>query len=489
MRLVASDIYTLYRPSYCPRRVFLKAKGVEAAPPGPYEQVIERLGQEHEKACLAGLLPAVDLRSGSPQEREARTKAEIAKGTAVVYQGRLSANAVLGGVQCEIVGEPDFLIPAGQGRCVVRDAKVSRRITEEDHPEILLQVGLYGWLVRETTGNAPADLEVHAGMGEVVGLPDDGGAAALSALEEIVAHATAGEEPYSAVGWSKCGGCGFHDVCWRKAEEGRDVALVSGVDQNLAVALRQSGVNTIEDLLARFTETQLAAFRRPWGNGTQKVGKRAGSVLLMAEAMATGREIRIAPPNLPDCSNWIMFDLEGMPPQLDETDKIYLWGMQACGQQPGPYLGATAGFGPDGDREGWTRFLENARAVFAEYGDVPFVHWHHYERVHLDEYVTRFGDPEGVAGRVRRNLLDLLPVTRESVALPLSSYSLKVVEKYVGFRRTQEEYGGDWSMAKYIEATELQDEAQRDALMAQILTYNEEDLKATWAVLQWLKGK
>ena len=73
--------------------------------------------------------------------------------------------------------------------------------------------------------------------------------------------------------------------------------------------------------------------------------------------------------------------------------------------------------------------------------------------------------------------------------MPLSSYSLKVVEKYVGFQRTQDEYGGDWSMAKYVEATELQDEAQRDALMAQILTYNEEDLKATWAVLQRRRGQ
>ena len=252
--------------------------------------------------------------------------------------------------------------------------------------------------MQETTGNAPAGLEVHAGTGDVVGLPDDGGAAALAAMSEIVAHATASEEPYSPVGWTKCGDCGFHEVCWRKAEEDRDVALVSGVDQNLAVALRQIGVNTIEDLLGRFTEPQLAAFRRPWGNGTQKVGKRAGSILLMAEAMATGKEIRIAPPNLPDHANWIMFDLEGMPPQLDETDKIYLWGMQVFGRKPGPYLGATAGFGPEGDREGWTRFLENAKAIFAEYGDIPFVHWHHYERVHLDEYVTRFGDPEGHRG-------------------------------------------------------------------------------------------
>ena len=86
------------------------------------------------------------------------------------------------------------------------------------------------------------------------------------------------------------------------------------------------------------------------------------------------------------------------------------------------------------------------------------------------------------------NLLDLLPVTRQSIALPLPSYSLKEVEKYVGFRRTQEEYGGNWSMAKFVEATESEDEKQRAEVMDLILKYNEEDLGATWAVLNWLRS-
>ena len=49
--------------------------------------------------------------------------------------------------------------------------------------------------------------------------------------------------------------------------------------------------------------------------------------------------------------------------------------------------------------------------------------------------------------------------------------------------------GGDWAMAKYIEATEMDDEIQRAEVMDKILKYNEEDLQATWAVLQWLKLK
>ena len=100
-----------------------------------------------------------------------------------------------------------------------------------------------------------------------------------------------------------------------------------------------------------------------------------------------------------------------------------------------------------------------------------------------------FGDPDGTAARVRENLLDLLPITQRSVELPLPSYSLKVVEKHIGFERTLEEYGGDWAMAKYIEATEMEDEEEREKVMREILKYNEEDLAATWGVLGWLRGK
>ena len=132
-------------------------------------------------------------------------------------------------------------------------------------------------------------------------------------------------------------------------------------------------------------------------------------------------------------------------------------------------------------------FLDKAESLFEEHGDIPFAHWASYEKTHIDEYVKRFGDRDGIAARVRRNLLDLLPITQHAIALPCPSYSLKVVEKYVKFKRTQKDFGGAWSMAKYIEACEMQDEAKRDAVMGEILTYNEEDLKATWAVLKWLR--
>jgi len=184
-----------------------------------------------------------------------------------------------------------------------------------------------------------------------------------------------------------------------------------------------------------------------------------------------------------------MFDLEGIPPYLDELDKIYLWGTQVFGRDPGEFHGAFAGFGADGDRDGWNRFLDRSQTIFEKYGDIPFVHWHVYEKTNVRKYIERYGDSDGVAERVLNNLLDLHSVTTQSLVLPLPSYSLKAVEKYVGFKRQLEEGRGDWAIAKFIEATEAEDPELRERIVNDLLEYNREDLQATWTVFQWLKSK
>jgi predicted RecB family nuclease len=44
-------------------------------------------------------------------------------------------------------------------------------------------------------------------------------------------------------------------------------------------------------------------------------------------------------------------------------------------------------------------------------------------------------------------------------------------------------------MARYIEATEMNDPAEQAGVLDQIKAYNQEDLDATWAVLSWLRNR
>lgn len=494
MRLTASSFYGYYRPSPCELRVWLRERREPERDPGPYEVVLRRLGLRHEAEHLKKLGEVLDL-GARPRRfyklrtrlREYRTRRAIARGVRVIYQGRFRARTTLAGVDCEIVGEPDFLIRDGDGY-LIRDSKLTRRL--EGHPEIALQLGTYGWLYEQLTGKRPTGLQMHAGTGDLIPLDYDGGAAALAAFEDIVRFRTAPDEPYSPVGWSKCGACVFKERNWPRAVEARDAALVPGVDQQLARVLREEGIATVDELLERYDADGLAQLQRPRGTRLAVVGERAAaSIMQLARAIATGDEITLALPALPAGPNFVMFDLEGLPPQLDDVEKVYLWGVQVFGTEPGEFLAATAGFGVEGDWQGWRSFLRLCGQLFDRYGDIPFVHWATYERTKLDLYIRRFGDPDGIAARVRNNLVDLLPITQASVALPLPSYSLKVVEKHVGFVRQLPDTGGDWAMARYIEATETHDEHVRSDVMKEILAYNAEDLEATWAVFEWLRAK
>jgi len=449
---------------------------------------MRRLGIHHEKGHLASLGLPLDLSSLPIDERVGRTLDAIASKVPVVYQPAFLVRHTIAGTDAEIVGVPDFLILDGDGY-FIRDCKMSRPIGTEEHPEIIVQVQLYGWLFERSTGFPAKGLQVFNGMNEVVGVENEGGAWALAVLENLLRLKQLDAEPYEPVGWSKCGGCGFNERCMGKAEAEDSVALVPDVDQSLARTLRGIGVSTRKELLTKFGFVSLSELKRPYGRSERRVGKTAERILQFAEAIETHREKILSAPAIPSFPSYVMFDLEGMPPHLDEIEKIYLWGLQVYGEKPSEFMPAVAGFGPDGDRDGWQALLSNAKRVFDTRGDIPFVHWASYEKTKLSLYVDRYGDPDGLAARVKANLLDLLTVARNSVVLPLPSFSLKVVEKYVGFKRAIEEAGGQWAMATFIEATETADEGKRKELIGKILAYNKEDLEATWVVFQWLKSK
>ena len=487
MNLTASDIYAYYQPAECALRIYLRYRGAPEAEPGPYEQILLRLGERHEKAHLASLEEVEDLSSVDFGKAVHKTRDLIRKGAPVIYQPAFRVETTLGAVRKSIGGIPDFLIRKGNSY-LIRDCKISRRVNEVDHPEIIHQLILYGWLYEQTTGEKIAGLEVVSGTGEIVVIPYDGGVGALDILFRISEIQQQPEEPYYPVGWSRCQPCGFFERCWGKAEDSQDLALVPEVDKGLVTVLHRSGIRMIRQL-AELDGVYLSEIKRPWGGREQRVGRKAEFIVRQALALAENRDLVIGKLDLPPARNFAIFDIEGLPPQLDEMDKIYLWGLQVYGEQPGDYTSAVSGFGHDGDRQGWFEFLGNCKKVFAAYGDLPLVHWSGYERGKVKTYIERYGDPEGIAERVMQNLLDLLKVTKEAIILPDYSYSLKRVEKQAGYRRTLPEGRGEWAMAKYIEATETENPHERQEIMDEILKYNREDLEATWAVLQWLREK
>ncbi len=351
MKLTAQNIYDFYSPSLCERRLFYRFIGEKEALPGPFEQVIFMLGQRHEKNHINSLGEYADVSKVLRRQQPKKTKELIQNNTPVIYQGALAVNETINGSQVQIIGIPDIMIYENSSY-TIRDCKLARHADEKKHPEIFAQLQVYGYLFERNTGKKPAKLEAFLGDNSIVEISYDDGDSAIEILKKLLDIVSLADLPYSPVGWSKCQGCGFSRLCWDVSVRHNDVALVYGVDQNLARVFRSEGILTIEHMLNNYDEASLSELKRPWGKSLRKVGSGAQGILLQAKAMKEKKNILLGKVDLPDNPNLVMFDIEGLPPYLDELEKIYLWGTQVYGEKPGPFTPAVSPIAPDGDQEG-----------------------------------------------------------------------------------------------------------------------------------------
>lgn len=486
MRIPIQVIYNLFAPSYCEKRLYFAYNNVKALEPGPFEQLIYKLGLRHEENYLNSIGEYIDVSTVRIEERIAATKKYTNDKVPVIYQGVLCEDLMVNNKPITLIGIPDFLIYE-EGGYQIRDCKLARHVDDKKHQEIIAQIKVYGLLLEKLTGQKVDKMEAVLGDNSLLDVTKMEAVQPGEILTKVVSIAEEKKAPYSPVGWSKCMGCGYKNICWDMAVKNSDVALVYGVDQGLARFFWENGITKIGQLLDNYDEASLARVNRPWGEGVQKVGKKATKILMQAQAMKEKRNILIKKVNLPSYDNYVMFDLEGVPPYIDDLEKIYLWGIQVFGEKRTPYLPALAPIEEEGDYKGWENFLKNSRKIFKAYGDIPFIHWAPYEKIKIKLYLQRYGDSGGIAERVLKNLVDLCALVKKSLILAEPSYSLKVVEKVAGFKRTQEEYGGNWAIAKYIEAVETDNKEIRRSIIEKILKYNQEDLVATWEVFKWLK--
>jgi predicted RecB family nuclease len=123
---------------------------------------------------------------------------------------------------------------------------------------------------------------------------------------------------------------------------------------------------------------------------------------------------------------------------------VYLWGLLVVTAKGMKEELTVSPPGSKGDQKGWQLFLSTMSTIFDRYGDIPIVHFSSHEKTKVSNYISRFGDIHSTGKRVLNNLWDLYRAILNSVTLPVPSYGLKQIESFVGFKRTQEEYGGSW---------------------------------------------
>ena len=361
MSFAASEFHGSYQLKPCALRVYLHAKGIKAADPDAYYQLLVKLGERHEQRHLSQLGNYFHAHGNVGETQKAFTQKEN-----VIYQPEMKASHPTYG---DIVGRPDFFIREDDGY-LIRDCKLSRRFTEDDHSEIFRQLELYGWLFEQTFGKPALRLEAYMGDGQIQTVPYQPDRA-LEVLVFIQGIKQRTEEPFEAIGWSKCLDCGYNDYCWGRAKATHAVGMLPGIDQALALAFHEQNLICYDELLSKYDEASLAEMQKEVGEKLQKVGGAARKILNHAKAFQSGEMIRLKSPDVKKAPNLVMFDVEGIPPHLDYSEKTYLWGLKVFGEKPRAYSPAVANATPEEDCDGWQKFLGECEAIFAAYGSHP----------------------------------------------------------------------------------------------------------------------
>lgn len=285
-----------------------------------------------------------------------------------------------------------------------------------------------------------------------------------------------------------------------------DVSLVVGGGH--VGPLRATGISTVAQLAAVETGAGGAGYgaARPadWN------GEPFADAVLRARAHRAGRVVvpKVARPGIARADVEVDVDLES---HLD--DGAYLWGALLTVRDGRPALELVGGEGyrafatwarlPDADEGrafgefwGWlTAVREGARAAGRTFR--AYCYSRSAENAWMLSSATRFG-PEGTVAVVEgvpsvRAVRDFVSSSawvdvHEAVTTQFVSTAgmgLKVVAPEAGFSWRDAEAGGEASLGWYRDAQAARGR-ERDAGRARILAYNEDDVRATRAVREWI---
>ncbi len=263
----------------------------------------------------------------------------------------------------------------------------------------------------------------------------------------------------------------WYTLCLSETEGCRDVSLIFKLSQADQRRLYDIGIRTIEELAAADVDDMQSKLE-DWP--FDKIVRYSNQ----AKVLVSNQPMYLRKNDLPVVKNEVYFDIESDP--LGGLD--YLLGVAIKDtSKPKTKSEYRYFFAKDKSEEEamWKKFLD----FIAELEDFVVYHYAYYEREVFDRLVSKYGAPQALIDKYKNNTIDLHAVVTDSVVLPLYFYSLKDVAGYVGYKWDDPEAGGAESVVWFNEWKERGD----DTTLKRILRYNEDDVRATQLIKEWLE--
>lgn len=473
--------------------------GLREAPAGgmgSFAELLAEKGTQHEQACLEHY-EQQGLRVRRVPEREARESfaAWVTRVGDVLGEDDWDVLYQMPLIHDGIRGIADFLVRStddyGLAQIEPVDAKLARKEAKPGH---VLQLCFYADAVEASTGRRPQRMHLWLGSGQVETLAVNDFSAywrrlrkRLAAVLDIDVAPPSAPEPCD-----HCAFCEFSSVCEEQWRSEDSLVFVAGVRSAERSALTEAGVGTLAGLAsAEAPVAGVSAARQPrlvtqaalqlQAREAEKDDPPPFELIEGGDDPAWGHGFEMLP--APDDGD-VFLDFEGHPFWRASTGLFFLFGLiEQDGAGAWTYR---AWWSHDLAQEG-----EAARALVeylvARRQQHPGMHVYHYNHTERSS-LERLTRDHGVAQLELAALVDtgafadLLMVARGAVQVGVESYGLKSLERLTGYQRGHDIDQGAGAVVEY---ERYMSDGSPEALV-RIAAYNEDDVRATRAVRDWL---
>ncbi|MEL7419222.1 MAG: TM0106 family RecB-like putative nuclease [Cyanobacteria bacterium J06555_3] len=278
-------------------------------------------------------------------------------------------------------------------------------------------------------------------------------------------------EPEVFISRQRCSLCSWYGFCHDVAKSSEHLSLIPGITPKRYEYLQALGIDTVETLID--VPQDILAEALGFGIATQ-LQQQVKAIQSDRPVVRSSFDL-IATQPIPSGAVELYFDIEAEPER--QTD--YLLGVLLVDRTNNTekfYAFLAENLEDEGKI--WQEFLD-----FIElYPDAPIYHYSEYEADTIKRLSRLYDTPREQRKEVLSRLVDLHFWVTKAVIFPVESYSLKAIGNWIGFYWRETTGSGDQSVCWYDQWLNTGDRA----LLELILSYNEDDCRATRHLKDWL---
>lgn len=299
------------------------------------------------------------------------------------------------------------------------------------------------------------------------------------------------EPPVRPIRIRECESCAWWEVC-RPRMDDDDISLrlsKTPLDVRELQTLVSLGITTVTELAEADLDSILPEYL-PLTAHRDRSEQRLRQAVRRARMVARGvylERVTEDPIGVPRTTVEVDLDIE-----TTEGDITYLWGVlvtdRAAQQQEFRHFSAFEDLTPETEIDLAARFSRWLLQMVDEHPDLLVFHYSDYETVHLRRLAERSRHPDllAVLELIPTHFVDLFLFVRDNF-VGVEGLGLKTVaQQGPDFRWRDDEPGGLASQTWFATAVTDPDPEERTGARTRVLEYNEDDVRATWAVREWL---